>query len=279
MGALAEAAAEYALKGWKVFPLWPLSKRPHSELVPQGMNEASSFPGDILYWWERCPDANIGLNCRESGLIVLDIDPRNGGYDSMTECERRLGGVSPAMEQVTPTGGLHILFEHPGEQYAFKKELAPGIDIKDRGYIVLAPSVREMGAYRWETEDCLGPLPSRWREAMEASQRPVERSLSPSEAPLLQIPAEEYVRVLTGREDVGGWFQCPFHKEGQERTPSLKANGSMWACFGCEPMMGKQVMGGNIVDFAGLLWGYAMPVRGIDLAEVMDRLHCYFEPA
>src|SRR5438270_10901462 len=97
---LRECAAEYALQGWAIFPLWPKSKRPHSSLVPCGMDEASDFPGDALYWWDRAPFANIGLHCRRSGLIVLDIDPRNGG--SIAEHERRLGALPFTAEQQTP---------------------------------------------------------------------------------------------------------------------------------------------------------------------------------
>jgi hypothetical protein len=31
-------------------------------------------------------------------------------------------------------------------------------------------------------------------------------------------------------------------------------------------------MGGNVYDLAGLLWGYPLPLRGADFAEVSTRL-------
>jgi hypothetical protein len=121
------------------------------------------------------------------------------------------------------------------------------------------------------------PLPEAWLDVLRASVQRKDRAvLAPSNEPLLQIPAEHYAEVLTGREVIGGWMQCPFHKDGAERTPSFKVDGTMWACFACEPVMGKVRMGGNLLDLAGLLKNYAMPLRGTDLQEVKDECEGMF---
>jgi len=81
------------------------------------------------------------------------------------------------------------------------------------------------------------------------------------------------VKALTGREaNRGGWVQCPFHKGGKERTPSLQCDGTIWACYACEPIGGKHVMGGNIYDLAAILRGLPIPLRGPDFAEVRGDL-------
>ena len=134
--------------GWSVFPLWPKSKRPHGYLCPQGHNEASSFAPDALYWWSRVPDSNIGLSCRQSGLLVIDVDPRNGGDDTFWELERKLGGLPLTLAQETPGGGYHYFFRHP-EGVRFKKELGPGVDLKSDGFVLLPPSRTQQGQYRW----------------------------------------------------------------------------------------------------------------------------------
>jgi hypothetical protein len=76
--------------------------------------------------------------------------------------------------------------------------------------------------------------------------------------PLAQIPASEYVPLLTGRP-VGkdGKVTCPFHGGGRERTPSLHVypDDRGWVCFGCQAPPGRQHLGGDIYTFGALLYG------------------------
>lgn len=68
---------------------------------------------------------------------------------------------------------------------------------------------------------------------------------------LLAIPSREYIYALSGREVLRNMACCPFHKGGNERSPSLHVGGpelTLWHCFGCD-------MGGDIFTFAALLWG------------------------
>lgn len=284
MNDLREAACEYALKGWFVFPLKPRSKKPDGFLVPDGMKQASKNPSDCLYWWSRQPNANIGINCQASGLVVIDVDERHAGFDTLHELELELGALPTTLTQWTPTRGEHIVFENPGGDFA--KMLGEGVDIKSDGYIVGAPSRHPAGGeYQWSTEAPIVPLPERWLEAMRPKggtaprQRPSEARIRPSAAsddPLLNIEAQEYAERLTGREVQSGWMQCPFHREGRERTPSFKVDGTKWACFGCEPPRGKQSMGGNIYDLAGMLWNLPVPLDKQDIRELKDRLKGVF---
>lgn len=84
---------------------------------------------------------------------------------------------------------------------------------------------------------------------------------------LLAIPATVYVPRLSGREvNLAGMVQCPFHKSGQELTPSLRAydeTSQGFYCFGCRE-------GGSIYDFAAKLWG--MGTRGDDFKALRKRL-------
>jgi hypothetical protein len=68
---------------------------------------------------------------------------------------------------------------------------------------------------------------------------------------LRDIPARQYIPALSGRDLYHNFAQCPFHKGGQERTPSLSVGGpneTLWKCFGCQE-------GGDVFDFAARLWG------------------------
>jgi hypothetical protein len=91
-------------------------------------------------------------------------------------------------------------------------------------------------------------------------QHPLDRTL-------LAIPAQRYVRALTGREpNRHGKISCPFH---DDTNPSLQlyADGS-WYCFAC-------AVGGTIYDFAGLLWGYETKQRAF--LTLRDRLAAELE--
>lgn len=74
------------------------------------------------------------------------------------------------------------------------------------------------------------------------------------------IASAEYVTRLTGRKaNPGGFVRCPFHKHGQERTPSLRVSSTAahWFCHadGCR-------RGGGFLEFYAALTGRAIPASG-----------------
>jgi hypothetical protein len=73
------AALAYASNGWRVFPLKPGNKTP---MTSRGHHDATTDASQIRAWWTTRPDANIGLVAGD-GLAVLDVDPRNGGDDTL----------------------------------------------------------------------------------------------------------------------------------------------------------------------------------------------------
>lgn len=98
----------------------------------------------------------------------------------------------------------------------------------------------------------------------------VKRIIPPrvrTDDPLLGISAVEYVQRLTGREvDGRGMVQCPWHKGGQERTPSFMCYPDAsegFHCFGCG-------LGGDIYTFASRLWGVSR--RGAEFVQLRERL-------
>lgn len=150
MSRLARAALGYArLLGWPVFPLWPREKSPR--LRGRGYLDATTDEQQIRQWWDRYPDANIGVACDErSGLLALDVDPRHYGDEQLASLEARHGTLPETVVQLTGGGGVHHLFQHPrGGQLL--GELCPGVEVKGAGYIVVAPSCHPTGReYAWE---------------------------------------------------------------------------------------------------------------------------------
>jgi hypothetical protein len=144
---LAAAAVWYGSHGIPVFPC----KRDKTPRTRRGFKDATTDEARIAEWWNKWPDANIGVPTGPaSGLLAVDIDPRNGGDDSLDELLAKHGRFPETAEQMTGGGGRHILFRHPG--VAVPKVLAPGIDLKgDGGYIVVAPSIHQSGnRYQWD---------------------------------------------------------------------------------------------------------------------------------
>lgn len=145
---LLEAALRYAQRGWPVFPCAPRAKAP---LTQHGLKDGTTDPDIIRAWWARWPDANIGVvTGDQSGFFVLDVDPRSGGDDTLSDLEQRYGPLPETVEALTGGGGRHILFRCPPGLRCTK--LGEGLDLKaNGGYIVAAPSVHPSGrCYEWE---------------------------------------------------------------------------------------------------------------------------------
>lgn len=282
--ALRNAALDYADRGWAVVPLKPRGKMPLGRIVPNGLSQATSDLATVLRWWRAEPRANIGIVAKPSDLIILDVDPDDGGDDTLYELERELGALPETVRQESGGGGAHYLYRHPGGD--FRGKLGDGLDIRDQAYIVAAPSIHpETGrTYEWDLAPGDVPvveLPEPWLERMRptVARRQLDLQVNSNHSDALRnVPAALYVPAMTRRTITGdGWAQCPFHKGGKERTPSLKVEGTVWSCFGaCDPIGGRQVMGGNIYDLAALLAGYPIPLRGPDFLDVQSRLRRLF---
>jgi len=145
---LGQAAEAYARRGWRVFPLAPRTKS--GQLLQSWKSEASADVERVRQWWKRWPDANIGIACGPSRLLVVDLDGEEG-----REAWERLAkdhGISPSpLVSVTGSGGRHLVYALPEGVRNTIKKLGPGIDTRaDGGYIVAAPSVHPNGErYTW----------------------------------------------------------------------------------------------------------------------------------
>ena len=75
-------ALRYAEIGWHVLPLEPRGKQPLGKLVPRGLHDATTDVDLVRRWWTAAPAANIGIALAQSGLVAVDVDPRNGGAET-----------------------------------------------------------------------------------------------------------------------------------------------------------------------------------------------------
>ena len=96
----------------------------------------------IAEWWSRWPDAGVAIaTYADSGVIVLDVDPRHGGDDSLAALEHQYGELPPTWRCLTAGGGLHAYLRHPGGHVGNRVGLWPGLDVRGDGGYVVAPSL------------------------------------------------------------------------------------------------------------------------------------------
>ena len=122
-------------------------------MTKNGLNDGTTNEEIIDSWWTKNPRANIGIRTgTESGIIVLDIDPRHEGNVSLAQLEQKHGNLPVTGEVLTGGGGRHLFFKHPGGTAGSKAGLAPGLDVRgDGGYVVAPPSNHISGrCYQWK---------------------------------------------------------------------------------------------------------------------------------
>ena len=160
-----EYALAYAALGIPVFPVWGAiegacrcgrlcktpGKHPQSHLAPHGQADATTNPEIIKRWWSQDPAAGIGIVLKPAGLVAVDVDPRNGGFETLDALEDQHGKLETDVEQFTQGGGLHRLFAfHPEKGARLPGKLGPGVDLKHDGYICVEPTIGPDGVYEWE---------------------------------------------------------------------------------------------------------------------------------
>ena len=137
----------------------------------------------------KWPNSNIGIATGQpNGLLVVDVDPRNGGDDSFDRLVDQHGKFPDTVEGLTGGGGRHLLYSYPQDGVPISGSvLADGIDIKsDGGYIVVAPSLHISGKrYEWELlsgpfENAVVPPPGWMVDVLRSASAPSELTVSKS---------------------------------------------------------------------------------------------------
>jgi hypothetical protein len=145
-----QAALELASAGWFVFPVQERGKQP----LVRWRDESTSDTGKVSEWWDRWPNANIGIDCGKSQLVVVDYD-----------------GVEPPVVdtlQVKTGRGVHHYFHNDGDPVPNSASaIGDKIDVRgEGGYVLAPPSVHPSGAvYEW-SDNRIAPLDDSLRVRM-----------------------------------------------------------------------------------------------------------------
>jgi hypothetical protein len=121
-------------------------------LTANGLLDATTDEQQLAKWWKVNPQANLAVATGESsGLVVIDIDPDKGGWESLLELEEKHGRPPETVEVETGGGGLHLYYRYPDSVKIHSRNgWLPGVDVKaDGGYVIAPPSNHVKGSYRW----------------------------------------------------------------------------------------------------------------------------------
>jgi putative DNA primase/helicase len=189
-------ALAYAARGWRVHPIPPGFKHPN---MPRWQQNATTDPARITRYYTQNADHGVCIATGpESGVFAIDIDPDDGGDDSLRALEAQYGPLPDTVQSLTGGGGLHYLFAWPDGveiRNSASGVLGVGIDVRGvGGQIVVAPTVHPGTGheYRWEIEhdpfDGLAPVPAPdW--LLELLARPVGAS-EPRQPPRKRLASD-----------------------------------------------------------------------------------------
>ena len=121
---------------WRLFPC--KDKKP---LTAHGLKDASQDQARVREWWERWPDAQIGVPVgANTGTFVLDVDLPDGPA-ALAALEAEHGPLPPTWTARTKSGGEHRHFILPEvlELKNSARRLGAGLDIRTEGGYVIAP--------------------------------------------------------------------------------------------------------------------------------------------
>ena len=235
---LVSAALTYADHGFAVFPVYGINRAGVCQCrkadcaspgkhprTAGGHNDATCDPNRIRDWWERYPNSNVGI-CTggASDLLVLDVDPKNGGDASFAALVSQHGALPITAAANTGGGGRHFYFKGvPGMRNSAGK-VAAGLDIRaDGGYVVAPPSLHVSGnRYAWQGD---------WEAAIEL-------------VGLSAVPGW-LIALATGRDANSTWPTSVNDDPKDTRTP-----GNWWS------VISDDVVEGSRNSTAARLTGY-----------------------
>ena len=200
------AALAYAAHKKAVFPC-RADKRP---LTPNGFKDATTDEAQIRAWWNRWPDALIGLPTgKVNGITVLDIDmdaDKNiDGEEVLFQLRQANDELPDTIECLTPRGGRHLYFPYVEGVCNSASKLGRGLDVRGEGGYVIAPPSRVNGcAYEWEgsNPDTPAAMPG-WLVALlkeKTAQAPTENA----DPQIAEGQRNQHLTRLAGKMRRGG---------------------------------------------------------------------------
>lgn len=225
---LAGAALRYANLGIPVFPCVPGGKQP---LTTNGFHDATSSAHVVHGWWQRHPEANIGLPTgAASGVLVVDIDVHPGGSGFAPFERARAAELAEGWGWLvrTPSGGLHAYYRaaHGVEQRSWQVPSAH-VDFRGDGGYVIAPPSRSTAQQATYVVLAIARRETRPIDAVKLRHflEPPRRTPPPGSLPPVGAKLDSYVKVVAGLKEGERnrglfWAAC---RAAESRYPQAEA--------------------------------------------------------
>lgn len=194
------AAIAAQRRGFHIFPVARNAKIPHPAAGQWGLTATNDLVQIINFWTSVDPHANIGVACKPSQLLVVDLDqakadwnlqktgwaymhavcgPRVSGEELFDEMRFAADGSVPATYEVrTRSGGLHLYFRWPTHwpRISQASPVKGIVDVRGNGgefggYVLGEGSEVDGGVYRQDHADARNiVLPPEWIRALVAER-------------------------------------------------------------------------------------------------------------
>ena len=278
---MTDRALACAERGFRVFPIYERNaggacacgracdspcKHPRS---PHGLTDATTDAATIRQWWQKWPEANIGI-ATGAGLLVLDVDG-DSAAESLRELEREYGDLPPtATVRTGRPGGEHRYYQLPAGvavRNASGKTLGKGLDVRgDGGYVCAPPSVHVTGRRYDRLPGCPRTMTEApgWLLALLARRdEPPAAKTSPA--------AEAVTTVLargrpSSRLAAAGEARLPCAVERLRTLPREPGNGRGDQFYGWSRWVGGAV-GARLLDHTAALEELRAAARALGLPE------------
>jgi hypothetical protein len=152
---------------------------------------ATTDQEQIARWQVRYPGCNWGVATgMKSGVVVLDVDPRHGGDESLAN----LPELQPTWTCRTPSGGWHNYYRHPGVGPINNSAgvVGPGLDIRGDGGFAVGPPSANGRLYAWDVD--LHPDDTTLADLPDWILARIDRPHVAAGATPLPVPPEEWCR-------------------------------------------------------------------------------------
>lgn len=209
-----QQACALADAGFYVFPLGPNSKLPAIDDFP---NRATRDHAQIKKFWfdpvlELEQPYNIGISTTKyngsQALVVVDVDNKSDkkGTEEILKLELEGYDFIDTATQITPTGGLHLVYRTQEPITQGTNKLGRGLDIRSKGgYIVGHGSVIDGKPYVWKNKLQVELCPA-W--IIEKCGRAIERDPTSEKTDVDQAKAAARAKVYLEKD-------APLAIEGQ----------------------------------------------------------------
>jgi hypothetical protein len=107
-----------------LLPIKPDHKSPPLKPYSQAAND----PAQLRRWHQAAPGCEWAMMHAQSNCLVMDIDPRHSGSETLEILQMLYGPLPETEENRTPSGGRHLVFEGPHIFALGKNGFGKGID-------------------------------------------------------------------------------------------------------------------------------------------------------